>query len=316
MVYPWHQPLWQDFLKLCQQQRLPHGVLLTGVPGLDLTGFANAAITYLLCHQKDKTMACGRCQSCRLMATSSHPDHQVIAPEEAGKAIKIDQIRSVHEKLALTAHISQWKTLLIAPADKMTINAANSLLKLLEEPPKDSFLILISSQPEQLPITIRSRCQHWHMASPTPDESRQWLQQNGYALSDQQWQLLARIAAYAPLQIKQMLDQNMDEHYAQVVSQYQQIRAGNDNPVHIAANWQQQDLLGILHGLYFYQHQQLMAADNSERLSIEWQLMDCIQATIKLVSSLNNYNKTLLIEDFVVRIRQLSVHDHRIRHTG
>ncbi|HEY9034339.1 MAG TPA: DNA polymerase III subunit delta' C-terminal domain-containing protein, partial [Pseudomonadales bacterium] len=93
--------------------------------------------------------------------------------------IKVDDVRELSRQLVLTSQLGGYKVALIAFADNMNINAANSLLKTLEEPTDNSVLVLVSSRPHRLPITIRSRCQQIHFAPPAPDVALQWLQQQG-----------------------------------------------------------------------------------------------------------------------------------------
>ncbi len=100
--------------------------------------------------------SCDSCLACRKTDSLIHPDIRVIAPE--GGMIKIDEIREIEEFLSFTPMEGQEKFVLIDDADSMNINAGNAFLKTLEEPPLDSIIILVSSNEEALPDTIRSRC--------------------------------------------------------------------------------------------------------------------------------------------------------------
>ena len=85
-----------------------------------------------------------------------HPDLLVISPE--GGQIRIEEIRSINDTLSLKPFEGRWKVVVVDEASTMNPYAANAFLKTLEEPPKDSLIILVSSNPERLPDTIRSRC--------------------------------------------------------------------------------------------------------------------------------------------------------------
>jgi DNA polymerase-3 subunit delta' len=100
--------------------------------------------------------ACERCESCLKIGSGSHPDVLIISPED--RQIKIDEIRSIDDALSFRPFEGSKKVVIIDDADTMNIAAANAFLKTLEEPPQDSVIILISSQPDRLPATIRSRC--------------------------------------------------------------------------------------------------------------------------------------------------------------
>jgi len=108
----------------------------------------------LLCSNK----ACGHCQSCYLFDAQTHPDLIRIEPE-SGQTIKIDQIREVIAFVSQTPSLGGYRIIIIDPARAMNINAANALLKTLEEPTPNTLLILISDSIPRLPATILSRCQ-------------------------------------------------------------------------------------------------------------------------------------------------------------
>ena len=109
----------------------------------------------------DALDACGACRSCTQIAGRTHPDFLLIEPdrEMANPQIKIEQIRELEEQIVYQPLVGAKKIFLIDDADRMTIGAANALLKTLEEPPAHSLLLLISSRPSALPATVRSRCQ-------------------------------------------------------------------------------------------------------------------------------------------------------------
>jgi len=100
--------------------------------------------------------ACEVCDSCLKINAGTHPDVITIAPEE--RIIKIEEIRAIEGALSFRPFEGKKKTVIVDDADSMNSSAANAFLKTLEEPPEDSLIILISSRPDRLPATIRSRC--------------------------------------------------------------------------------------------------------------------------------------------------------------
>lgn len=112
--------------------------------------------------------SCGQCRSCLQIAAQTHPDYFVVEPdpEAATPQIKIEQIRELEQQFVYRPLVGAQKICLIDDADRMTIGAANALLKTLEEPPGHSLFILITSRLHALPITIRSRCQALRFTSP------------------------------------------------------------------------------------------------------------------------------------------------------
>lgn len=119
---------------------------------------------------------CGECRDCRLFEAEQHPDYLRVAPLEDSKQIRVEQIRELCEQLALTSHGGRATVAVISPADSMNINAANALLKTLEEPRTGVTLILISAVPSLLPPTILSRCRRMSLHAPSRDESIAWLE--------------------------------------------------------------------------------------------------------------------------------------------
>jgi DNA polymerase-3 subunit delta' len=104
-----------------------------------------------------------------------HPDLHWLFPEEEKRTISVEQIREVSESLNLKSHRGGAKVVLIEPADGMTGAAANALLKTLEEPSGDTYLMLLSHQPQRLPATIRSRCQRLNLARPSAEDFSRWV---------------------------------------------------------------------------------------------------------------------------------------------
>jgi len=100
--------------------------------------------------------ACGRCASCRKIDSGSHPDFVLLAPENS--LIKVEQVRRLEEALSYKSFEGGLKVAVVDEAETMNASAANAFLKTLEEPPPGSLIILVSSRPDKLPATIRSRC--------------------------------------------------------------------------------------------------------------------------------------------------------------
>jgi DNA polymerase-3 subunit delta' len=110
----------------------------------------------------------------RHVPADHHPDLHWLFPEQEKRTISVEQIREAGETLTLKSHGGGAKVVIIEPADGMTGAAANALLKTLEEPSGDTYLILLSHQPQRLPATIRSRCQRLNLPRPAADELAAW----------------------------------------------------------------------------------------------------------------------------------------------
>lgn len=234
--YPWHESNWSALPQ--DLNRLPHALLLHGPAGIAKTAFAVRLTHLLLCQQRGSDMAaCGRCKSCLLLNAGTHPDFFRIEPLEPGKPITVDQIRALGNFLVLRPHTAARKATLIAPAEAMNLNAANSLLKLLEEPPLGSLLVLVSSCPRRLPATIRSRCSGIRFGLPATPQALPWLaSRDGNTAQHPE---LLELARGAPLVALALAQAGFIEQRDQLFADLKALRERRTDPVTCATHWRQ-----------------------------------------------------------------------------
>ena len=139
-----------------------HAYLFTGPPGVGKTTLAQALAAALLC-QGEGEPPCGMCRACRLVASTNHPDLHIVASEQIGARLKIEQVRDLRRQLALTPVEARWRVAILRRFEEATTSAANALLKTLEEPPPYVVLIVLASDADRLLPTIVSRCQQVHL---------------------------------------------------------------------------------------------------------------------------------------------------------
>ena len=137
-----------------ERNRMPHAILLSGPSGIGKFMVASTLATALLCQESPGP--CGSCQSCLQVSYGTHPDLLVISPD--GATIKIEQIRNLQHEVVLTPYVSTRRVCIIDGAELMTVQATNSLLKVLEEPMGDVVFILVAANKQMLLPTIISRC--------------------------------------------------------------------------------------------------------------------------------------------------------------
>lgn len=157
-----------------KKNRLAHAYLFTGSKGTGKIEIATLFIKSLYCSQLRGIEPCHECSECRRISSKNHPDVHFISPE--GSTIKIEQIRHLHKEMAYLGVESRRKTYLIEQADKMTQQAANSLLKVLEEPHDHTLAILVTEHVHQVIPTILSRCLLVTFHPPSVHELRKQLE--------------------------------------------------------------------------------------------------------------------------------------------
>ena len=259
-VHPWNVAKAKTLTR--DRARLAHALLLCGQKGLGKNTLAAWLAQYLMCAQPTNVgEVCGHCQNCRLYAAGSHPDLHVVQPEAIYKAsdgllaqyaqryappdkskdskdstvIRIDQIRSLIENVQTRPQIATCKVMLLSPADSMNVNAANSLLKLLEEPPSDSYLLLVADRPARLPATIRSRCARIDLQTPPAVAALAWLVAQGLAESEAR--LLLDLAGGAPLAAQALAHSDFLPQRATLLDDMEKLVSGQGDPLACATRW-------------------------------------------------------------------------------
>jgi DNA polymerase-3 subunit delta' len=149
--------------KTLERRKIPSSYLFAGESGIGKKMTAINLAKALNCfaaqgHDNQITAydCCDACSSCRKIDANMHPDFRLISPENG--LIKIEEIREIDKILSLKAFEGRYKTVIVDDAEAMNQSAANAFLKTLEEPPEQSLIILVSSNPDRLPDTMRSRC--------------------------------------------------------------------------------------------------------------------------------------------------------------
>ena len=239
-LHPWHQGHWRQLGQARAQGRMPHALLLSGPRGMGKVDFAEALAQALLCRAPTgEGQACGQCPACVQWQAGSSPDFLRITPEEEGKAIKVDQVRELCAGLALTSHGGGYKVAMVQPAERMNVNAANSLLKTLEEPTDNTVLLLVTERPAQLPATIRSRCQQLVFAAPARAEALAWLAGQA-AIEPGRAALLLDLSAGAPLQALALAADEVLEQRSARLARLEAVQTGREDPLRLAADWSQE----------------------------------------------------------------------------
>jgi DNA polymerase-3 subunit delta' len=183
VIYPWHQGVAERLDRLRQADQLPSAIALTCAPG-----WGHEALL------KHVAMALLEEKISRKVEEFAHPDFRWIVPD--GAEIKVDQIRRLNEFAVQTCQAAPRKVAAILDAHLLNSNAANALLKTLEEPPPNTHLLLATPFWGKLIPTVRSRCQRFQVA-PDAALARSWLQAQSLQLSEADFAEFG----YAPLAV-------------------------------------------------------------------------------------------------------------------
>lgn len=172
-----------QLLRLVAEERLHHCLLFEGPAGVGKASTARWLALVVNCEAEPAARPCGTCWSCRQILRDAHPDVLVVGldPERTAPIISVEQARKVVGQLGVHPYSARRRFVLFDPADAMSPEAANALLKTFEEPPASTGFILITSAISRLLPTIRSRAQRVRFSPVTESELLPWLVARGVA---------------------------------------------------------------------------------------------------------------------------------------
>ena len=339
--HPWNDDLWDPLIATARE--IPHALLLVGSRGLGKSDFALRLAASQLCpHSATIGQACGQCQSCRLFLACTHPDLHMVQAESTTQVtdglmadyaqryhdipmgdrkprtvIGVDVIRQLIDALITHPHLGHRKVAVIHPADAMNLNASNALLKLVEEPPTDTLLLLITTFPFKLPPTLRSRCMKVDFKAPHPNVARQWLTTNGVA--EDTCALFLALAGGAPLKALALAKHDFIGQRDEWLSDVEGLINGVEDPIACASRWQQTGAAVALEWLQNLTSDlitlaavpappRLHNADVADRLcdlnnNVESATLHGLYDNIgKLRAILDSVDERLLIEDILIKL--------------
>lgn len=242
MIAPWNEEIWRNITG--DRDRSAHSLLFCGAAGLGKVDVACQYAEHLL-------------QGGHRFSSASHPDFHVLSPEvaldpegtllqrygmryfvtpqgrQAKAVISVDQVRALAGTIVNHAH-GTIKVILITPAHMMNINAANALLKSLEEPTADTVFILVSDRPDQLPATIRSRCSRVDFRIPPREAALSWLSAK---TDDPRRSMALDVAFGAPLLAEEYLNSGFLDARETVIRDIRAALSGHIDVTTVPGRW-------------------------------------------------------------------------------
>lgn len=330
---PWLRDAFDSLAEAQHNDCLGHALLVTGPTGVGKLNLALATANHLLSTPPeipgDLCAADVSASTAGLYAPSDHhPDLQWIFPDQEKKtrSITVDQIREAEHGLSLTSLHGKRKVVVIDPADTLTRAAANALLKTLEEPASDTYLLLLSEQPGNLPATIRSRCQIVAVPRPDGESALAWLQTHPNAPERDGWQALLALANGAPFYALALLDMEYLIKNSILEDQFDLISRNKLDPQTLADEWSKAGMalpLGWLTTRLQHEIRARMATDDSnpvtvlrsDRLHNAWQALTLdglfrrLDAAEKLLSQIGSGTNA----DLALRSLLMAFHPRRGR---
>lgn len=342
---PWLEPIWQRLLLAKQRDRFGQALLLTGPPGIGKSMLLQRLTAVLLCSTPGPDgLACGCCQDCQLLGLGHHPDLVQLEPEaeSASGEIRVEQVREICGREALTPTRGSAKAILVRPAEALNAYAANSLLKTLEEPVASTYWLLSTEQPQRLPQTIRSRCQRVDLPVPTESQALPWLSERLQAQMQTQApaddaRLYLRLAHGAPLRALDLAATDVLAVRGQSLDALTAVARGELDPVALAQDWQRVDgVEPVVLMIDWLSDLLRLAADPGSPRLVNLDRQACLKALVPRLAPAEGHrllqrllrarrlldapiNKQLLFESVLVqwaRMMQAQIDDEQLRRLG
>jgi DNA polymerase-3 subunit delta' len=211
-------------IKAVVNNRVAHAYLFIGTPGVGKSTIAYIFAKALLCDRPIEGQCCNSCKNCSQVEGGNHPDLHVIKP--SGATIKLEQIHYMQKNVYYRSYQGGRQAYIIQNCDVMTAEAANSLLKTLEEPPENTIFILVSSRPYALLPTILSRCQQFWFKPMTVEQIVEGLHRQT-DLTAVEKQMIASMAGGSLGRAISLVEENIHIIRTRVLDILSQLRAGD-----------------------------------------------------------------------------------------
>ena len=299
-VYQWQARQWQLIADLMAANRLPHALLFHGEPDIGKFHFAQVLAETVLCSSQ-AVSACGFCKQCALSKGGFHPDLLILEPDGAGNNIKIDAVRELIQFLSKTSLQGGWKVIIINQAEKLNTNAANALLKVLEEPSRNTLLILVCSDLSRMMATVKSRCRQIPFPRPTASDAKSWL--SDVITANENLEQLLEAASWRPLRALRLASEGWSKKNIELQHQWLSVIDGSLSPLECAAECCQIEGEQAFDWLYYQVAGLIRSARSPRERRLYFRFIDRLGEAKQLVQGNSNPNKQLLWEELMLDLR-------------
>ncbi|QJC34403.1 hypothetical protein GJT95_00435 [Enterobacteriaceae endosymbiont of Donacia crassipes] len=210
--YPWLNNYYNKIIYQFQNKKNYTAYIFCSLNGLGITFLIYEIIKWIFCINKQKIYSCSICNNCILVQKNIHPDLYIIKNNIKQVSIGVDCIRNLINKISKTSYRDVGKIVWFPYLKQLNDFSSNALLKILEEPPKNTYFFLQCNNKNELLPTIYSRCQFWNIFPPNEEIGISWLKknlQNNQILKKQSIKSALRICNYAPINALYLLNNNI-----------------------------------------------------------------------------------------------------------
>lgn len=312
-ILPWQKEYLQWWQRLAIEDKLPQALLLIAPAGYGKFTLACKFAQLAFCKNINEKIDCDYCDNCKLILSGNYPDLFLLEPK--GKNILIEQVRGILDFVNQSGARSARKIIIVRNSESLNTNSANSMLKILEEPPKDTSFIFLAEKPKLLPATILSRLQKLELHQPNLQVLVDWLETKGVENARQK---LAENENSPLLALAQTDATQNDKHI--IFQAMQDILFKRENPIVLAGQIPKEIELKFLletmqlqinHFLrYMVLHE--TSTEETEAFYKAWQERTFTANLVELYAELNsniarlttNPNRQLLLENVFVKFAQ------------
>jgi DNA polymerase-3 subunit delta' len=305
VYFPWQDVQWERLISQMNSKKLPHALSLIGPSFIGKQNFAISFANFILCASPLKKTPCGKCKSCCLSRSGNHPDCIILKPDSKGKNINVESIRDLDTFSSQTSQQGGWKVVIICPAESMNINAANALLKTLEEPKEKTLIMLVCHDSSRLLTTIKSRCQNLIFPVPNRTKVKFWLKKKLPDIQD--INELIEHANGRPILAMNLTETDFIEARNEFNDLLDSLALNKTSPVDLAELYKKNDPELMIDWLYYKLVFEIKSKEKITSLSLSFRYMDKLFQSKRLIQSSANPNLQLIWEELFINWKHLFV---------
>ena len=226
-------PKWHSkYIELISRGSMHHAYLFFGREGIGKEILINSISNLILC-ENNKPVSCGKCQNCSLILSCNHPDLHILSKEETKKNISISQVLDLKKRVYESSFLGKNKIISISNLETMSRDASDAILKILEEPPNNTYFLMSSNLIHLIPTTIRSRSSEIEITHPSVKECRDWLSESYTENLD----LAIELSDNRPFFAKNLLDLNLLGLRSNFIKEISGIIKSGKDIINISDKW-------------------------------------------------------------------------------